>query len=304
MTTTTTNDRRYVTWRLPDRQFSKVHLQRDPEQTICGRTLPPKSIPLLGPFRGRTAATEVLTALQEALPIPRCSEPRNHPLGCSFGQIGRCVAPCQEEGRGAHRATIEFLIEQLTSGGALLLDRLGERMALLAGAERYEEAGEVRDRIQHLARAIHRAIVVQSLRAAGNLVYVIPKEQGFEMTCISAGRLVGAEIVEEPTDAQAQRLLSMVPDAQDDAPISNADVDEAMLIWRHLNEAGRRGGFLLAVSGQLASPVGAGVAVSKTDLVRTARRNVKPGSRSEPSRQGLSTRPPSRWTPEPVRALP
>ena len=40
MTTTTTNERRYVTWRLPDRQFSKVHLQRDPEQTICGRTLP------------------------------------------------------------------------------------------------------------------------------------------------------------------------------------------------------------------------------------------------------------------------
>lgn len=39
-TTTTTNERRYVTWRLPDRQFSKVHLQRDPEQTICGRTLP------------------------------------------------------------------------------------------------------------------------------------------------------------------------------------------------------------------------------------------------------------------------
>ena len=39
-TATTANDRRYVTWRLPDRQFSKVHLQRDPEQTICGRTLP------------------------------------------------------------------------------------------------------------------------------------------------------------------------------------------------------------------------------------------------------------------------
>jgi hypothetical protein len=38
--TTTANDRRYVTWRLPDRQFSKVHLQRDAEQTVCGRTLP------------------------------------------------------------------------------------------------------------------------------------------------------------------------------------------------------------------------------------------------------------------------
>jgi hypothetical protein len=37
---TTVNERRYVTWRLPDRQFSKVHLQRDPEFTICGKTLP------------------------------------------------------------------------------------------------------------------------------------------------------------------------------------------------------------------------------------------------------------------------
>jgi len=32
--------RRYVTWRLPDRHFSKVHLMRDPELTVCGRTLP------------------------------------------------------------------------------------------------------------------------------------------------------------------------------------------------------------------------------------------------------------------------
>jgi hypothetical protein len=37
---TQVNDRRYVTWRLPDRQFSKVHLQRDPEMTVCGKTLP------------------------------------------------------------------------------------------------------------------------------------------------------------------------------------------------------------------------------------------------------------------------
>jgi len=37
---TQVNERRYVTWRLPDRQFSKVHLQRDAEMTICGKTLP------------------------------------------------------------------------------------------------------------------------------------------------------------------------------------------------------------------------------------------------------------------------
>ncbi len=39
----TTRERRYVTWRLPDRQFSKVHLLADSELTLCGRT-PPRSI--------------------------------------------------------------------------------------------------------------------------------------------------------------------------------------------------------------------------------------------------------------------
>ncbi|HET8571215.1 MAG TPA: hypothetical protein VFN14_04950 [Candidatus Limnocylindria bacterium] len=36
----TTRERRYVTWRLPDRQFSKVHLMADSELTLCGRTPP------------------------------------------------------------------------------------------------------------------------------------------------------------------------------------------------------------------------------------------------------------------------
>jgi hypothetical protein len=37
---TPVNQRRYVTWRLPDRQFSKVHVQADAEMTVCGKTLP------------------------------------------------------------------------------------------------------------------------------------------------------------------------------------------------------------------------------------------------------------------------
>jgi hypothetical protein len=37
----TTRDRRYVTWRLPDRQFSRVHLLGEsPDVTLCGRTPP------------------------------------------------------------------------------------------------------------------------------------------------------------------------------------------------------------------------------------------------------------------------
>lgn len=40
VSSTPTQQRRYVTWRLPDRHFSKVHLIGDPGSTICGRALP------------------------------------------------------------------------------------------------------------------------------------------------------------------------------------------------------------------------------------------------------------------------
>ena len=40
VSSTPTQQRRYVTWRLPDRHFSKVHLIGEAGLTICGRALP------------------------------------------------------------------------------------------------------------------------------------------------------------------------------------------------------------------------------------------------------------------------
>ncbi|MGH2427775.1 MAG: hypothetical protein ACRDGV_02640 [Candidatus Limnocylindria bacterium] len=40
MSTTPAQQQRYVTWRLPDRHFSKVHLAGEPGATVCGRALP------------------------------------------------------------------------------------------------------------------------------------------------------------------------------------------------------------------------------------------------------------------------
>jgi hypothetical protein len=40
LSTTPAQQRRYVTWRLPDRHFSKVHLVGEPGSTLCGRALP------------------------------------------------------------------------------------------------------------------------------------------------------------------------------------------------------------------------------------------------------------------------
>jgi hypothetical protein len=40
VSSTPTRQRKYVTWRLPDRHFSKVHLVGEPGSTVCGRALP------------------------------------------------------------------------------------------------------------------------------------------------------------------------------------------------------------------------------------------------------------------------
>src|SRR5207249_3657161 len=64
---------------------------------------------LLGPFPSQRAAREAVEAIQDAVPVARCSDPRQHPSGCAFGEMGRWVAPCLPEGRAAHDGLLAWV---------------------------------------------------------------------------------------------------------------------------------------------------------------------------------------------------
>jgi len=73
---------------------------------------------------------------------------------------------------------VRRVVDGLTVDPALLLDPLRARMAALARSERFEEAADVRDRADALARALHRQRQFDRLRRAGRLELELPGPPG------------------------------------------------------------------------------------------------------------------------------
>ena len=111
----------------------------------------------LGPFGGSARARLAKEALEEVLPIRRCTTTMGAGTRfapCVLADIGRCAAPC--DGRidpERYGELVRQLLSSLQRPGGLLA-ALETRMASLADQERFEEAGLVRDRLHALAAGL------------------------------------------------------------------------------------------------------------------------------------------------------
>lgn len=118
-----------------------------------------------GPYTSSTSLRGTLGSLQRIFPLRTCSDAvfasyRRRGRPCLEHSIGRCAAPCC--GRISDEAYAELV------GGATLLLRgkaddllreLDAKMRAAADAERYEEAGRLRDRV----RAVERTVESQAM---------------------------------------------------------------------------------------------------------------------------------------------
>jgi hypothetical protein len=223
---------------------------------------------LLGPFPSQRAARDVLDAIQDAVPVARCADPRRHPAGCAFGEMGRCVAPCLPQGRPEHDRLLVWLRQAVADGGGPLLDRLDALMNARAGMLRFEEAAEVRERALLLARALERQRAQRALAGAGDLLVCVPRPPSLEVAAIRRGRLVRSwtqpladpvrceEAFEALTLADAAEATAAAGEARGPQGAGDgADIDETMIVWRFLVRAARRGGWVASCSGELASRI-------------------------------------------------
>ena len=127
----------------------------------------------LGPFTSAARARLAKEALEEVVPIRRCTVSMGRSTRfspCALADLGRCAAPC--DGRVTperYEELVRFLHAALSSPGGLL-EALEERMRRLAGAERFEEAASLRDRLDALVAALSRARADGWLVASGRLV--------------------------------------------------------------------------------------------------------------------------------------
>jgi DNA polymerase-3 subunit epsilon len=119
-------------------------------------------------------------------------------------------------------------------------------MSRLARDQRFEEAAEVRDRYQSLARSLERRRAWQSLAAAGT---VWAEDSRGDGVAVRHGRLVGSwNARSQPPLVAAEDPLPSPAQTPDSVHVA----EEAHLIWRWLDRAGV---FIVQSSGTLALPV-------------------------------------------------
>ncbi len=168
-------NRRGRTWRAY--AYLKVDITEAwPRLKVVSRpgpvTLRPDDVVHLGPFHSRGIARMAKEAVEDVVPIRRCTRSMGRGTRfspCVLADLGRCAAPC--DGRVAperYEELVRGLIHSLSSPGGLL-EALEARMTRLAWQERFEEATIARDRLRALAEAVARRRQDRWLLGAGRM---------------------------------------------------------------------------------------------------------------------------------------
>lgn len=134
----------------------------------------------LGPLSSAAVARQVADAIEAVAPLRRCTltvrpgvPVRSAP--CAPAQLGVAHCPCAGGCTPADYArTVATVVQGLTTHPQVLLAPLQHRLAGLAGAERFEEAADLRDRAAALAGALRRHRRIAALRAAGVIRLGLP----------------------------------------------------------------------------------------------------------------------------------
>ena len=190
----------------------------------------------LGPFANAARARLAKEALEEVVPIRRCSTAmaaRTRFAPCALADMGRCVAPC--DGRvdpERYAELVRHLLSSLRRPDGLL-GALEARMAVLADGERYEEAGLVRDRLRSLAEILQRGRQEAWLVAAGSMVLVTPEGLRVRLAGASVDRGDGADPISLPCPRERADELAAVRSwitGQRGVRIEQVDVAPAELV--------------------------------------------------------------------------
>ncbi len=216
-----------------------------------------------GPLGGRPVAEQVLMAVYDAYPIRQCTarlSVSRPSASCALGEMGRCASPCDRrvsveqyaEIAGRVRAGLSLDVRPILSANRARLTHLVEQ-------ERFEEAGQIRDRVQALLRSAVRHQRVQTLASCPHIVAACASPHGWEIHVIRYGRLAAAALAGPGEVPQAVARDAVAAAESVRAPLGPAPaalIEETERIAAWLERPGVR---LIEIEGEWAWPVFAGV---------------------------------------------
>lgn len=244
--------------RNPERYcYLKLTRERFPRLSVV-RRVQPDGARYLGPFGSAGQAELVKAAIEDALPLRRCTMrigARGGGSACALLELGRCLGPCTgavgQEGYAALVATLEAALD---GDPEPVLGPLRRRMASYAAEQRYEQAAGARDRLEALTRALAEARRAAALAGAEEIVLARPHGDGREVTVVRRGQLAAVGLVAAGDQSGVERLLELAASPElFDGPPPRHLADEVNLVTRWLEGAAGKAE-LLGVRGRLASP--------------------------------------------------
>jgi DNA polymerase III subunit epsilon len=215
----------------------------------------------LGPFGTRARAHQAMTALHSAFPLRQCVQtlpamPRQA-AACVLADLGSCGAPCTgAQSKDDYARVVGAARAAMTEDPGAVVRVLRQRMDSLGSDERFEEAGEVRDRLTALLAGVAR---LQRLAPLGATPQIVAARRhslgGWELACIRHGRLAGTSVTPRGADPHPyiDALVSSAEHVPAPAPpLSAAIVEETEILARWLDSPGVR---LVDVDGEWSCPV-------------------------------------------------
>jgi DNA polymerase III subunit epsilon len=251
--------------RNPERYcYLKLTRERFPRLSLV-RKVASDGARYLGPFGSAGQAELVKAAIEDALPLRRCTMrlgPRGGGSACVLLELGRCLGPCTGAVAQERYAALVATLEAALDGDPEpVLGPLRRRMAGYAAEQRYEQAAGARDRLEALTRALAEARRAAAPAAADEIVLARPHPQGREVTVVRRGQLAAVGLVAADDQPGVERLLAAAaaPELFDGPPPRHL-ADEVGLVTRWLEGAAGKAE-LLGVRGRLASPAVGGAAL-------------------------------------------
>jgi excinuclease UvrABC nuclease subunit len=144
--------------RIRPAPFVKVLLGNAFPRTCVTTRLSGGSAFQYGPFRTRAAAEEFEQETLNLFQVRRCQEDlapsEDHP-GCVYGEMGRCLRPCQRVvGEAEYASEVARLVEFLATGGASLLHTLAAQRDRCSEELRFEEARRMHERYARVEQTL------------------------------------------------------------------------------------------------------------------------------------------------------
>lgn len=226
--------------------FVKLNIRKRTPKVSAARLPKDDGSIYLGPFPSNKVVRTLMEALQDALPVHRCTEPSKC-NGCAFSEMDRCAGGEPEE----QRRILREIANAAMADHAALLEPLRSRMTKLARAGRFEEAAVVRDRGAALERALLTAGEAAAVLMAGRIVVA---ESSRAILFVDGTMHRATDIALEGEEEATARLLSSCPEPPSGAPpIDHRALVEIRLLTRRID----RGLRLLHVDRGWALPAGA-----------------------------------------------